>query len=100
MVILGVFNQNWLKLTSSMKSNDVKIKPVLRVHKDRHDSKSGQIVSHTLVCYNVKYYMDPETAKFSRLKWSKFVSRLISMWGVRKCNHFNPKLPTFIIANS
>ena len=72
--------------------------PVLRVHKDRHGSKSGQIVFH--IFYNATYYMDSDTAKFSRLKWFKFVHRLISMWGIRKCNLFNPKLPIFAIASS
>ena len=44
--------------------------------------------------------MDPDMAKFSTLKWFKFVPRLISMWGIRKCYHFNSKLPTFTIASS
>ena len=48
----------------------------------------------------VTYSMDPDTAKFSKFKWFKFVPRLISMWGIRKCHHFNPKLSTFAIANS
>ena len=39
-------------------------------------------------------------AKFSRLKWFKFVPRLISMLEIRKCYHFNPKLPTFAVASS
>jgi len=39
---------------------------VLRVHKDRHDSKSRKIVFYTY--YTVTYYMDPETAKFIRLR--------------------------------
>ena len=47
------------------------IKPVIRVHKDRHDSKSGQIVYH--ICYNATYYMGPDTAKFSRYKGFKFL---------------------------
>ena len=78
--------------------NFVENQYILRVHKDRHDSKSGQIIFH--ICYNVTYYMDPDTAKFSRLKKFKFVHRLILMWGIRKCHHFNPKLPTFAIASS
>ena len=41
-------------------------KPVLRVHKDQPDSKSGQNVSH--ICFNVMYYMSLDTAKFSRFK--------------------------------
>ena len=48
----------------------------------------------------ITYYMDRDTAKFSKLKWFKFVPRLISMWGIRKCNRFNPKLPTFAIVIS
>ena len=51
--------------------------PVLRVHKNRHDSKPGQIVFH--MCYNITYYMYTDTVKFSTLKWFKFVHRLISM---------------------
>ena len=47
-------------------------KTVLRVHKNQHDSKLGQFVFH--VCYNISYYMDPDTAQ---LKWYKFVPRLI-----------------------
>ena len=46
------------------------------------------------------YYMDPDTSKFSTFKWLKFVPRLISMWGIRKCHHFNPKLPTYSMAKS
>ena len=68
------------------------------MQKDRYDSKSGQIVYH--VCYSVLYYMDPDTAKFSRLKWFKFVSRLILMWEIQKCNSSNLKLPLFAIAIS
>ena len=41
-------------------------KPVLRVHKDQNKSKSGQTVYHK--CYNVTYYMGPDTAKLSRLE--------------------------------
>ena len=44
--------------------------------------------------------MDPNTAKLCRFKWFSFVPRLISMWGIRKCHHFNPKLATFDIAIS
>ena len=44
--------------------------------------------------------MDPDMAKSSRFKWFKFVPSLISMWGIRKCHHFNPKLPTFVITSS
>ena len=72
-------------------------KPVLRVNKDRHDSKSGQIVFD--ICYNVTY-MDQDTAKFSRFKWFKFVLRIISIGGIRKCHHFNPKLPMVASASS
>ena len=57
------------------------------------------IVNFVHICYNVTYYMDPDTAKFRRFKWFKFVPRLISMWGIRKCHHFNPKLPTVAIAS-
>ena len=74
------------------------IKPILRVHKDRHDSKSRQIVYH--ICYNVTYYMGPESAKLRRLKGFKFVPRLILKRGIRKCQYFDPKLPTFAVANS
>ena len=39
----------------------IKIKqPVLRVQKDRNDSKSGQIVFH--IWFNVTYYIHPDTA--------------------------------------
>jgi len=41
-------------------------RPVFRVHKDRHDSKSGQIVYH--ICYNFTYYMGPDTANLADLR--------------------------------
>ena len=41
-----------------------------------------------------------QTQKFSRSKGFKFVPWLISMWGIRKCHHFNPKLPTSAIAST
>ena len=62
---------------------------------DRHDSKSGQFFVH--ICYNVTNYMEPKTAKLSRLK---FVPLLIMKWRIRKCQYFDPKLPTFAVANS
>ena len=41
--------------------------------------------------------MGPDTAK---LKGFKFVPRLILKRGIRKCQYFDPKLPTFAVANS
>ena len=38
---------------------------MLRVHKDRHDSRSGQIIFH--ICYNVTYYMDPKRQNLADL---------------------------------
>ena len=49
-------------------------KPVLRVHKDRRDSKSGQIIFHS--CYNVTYYFikTPSISGFLLSTKSKFSS--------------------------
>ena len=77
-------------------------------------SKSGQIVFHT--CYQdlycivnqdyvlahilCTYNTDPKTTKLSRLKLSKFESKLILIWGIRKCHPFDPKLHKSAVANS
>ena len=95
------FRDEWIhnnKVVPRMLIDVMLIKPVLQIHKDRHDSRSWHIIFH--IFYNVTYYIDPDTSKFSRFKGLKFVPWLISMWGIRKCHHFNPKLPTLAIASS
>ena len=57
------------------------LKSVLRLHKDRCDLLSGQIIFH--LSYNVTYYMDPDAAKLSRLKCFKFIFKLILKCGIR-----------------
>ena len=52
------------------------------------------------ICYNFTYYMDPEKAILSRLKRFKLIPRLILKWGIKKCQYFDPKLPTCAVANS
>jgi len=40
------------------------------------------------------------STKFSRLEGFKFIPRLILKWGIRKCQYFDPKLPTSAVANN